>query len=284
MAIANVNGVSLFYEEKGTGAPVVFVHGTISDPRAWNAQVDALSSKYHTVVYSRRYAHPNARQGDLMDSTVQNNAADLEALLRQLGVAPAHIVGHSYGGHIAAFLALEHPELLKSLTLVNAAVATLVAKDTGVVSTLSILFRSPGIVPSVMRFMNGLRTTIKEVDAGDPSAATRIFIPALQDGRTDLPAKPGDFDKMVLDNARTLKEVTTPLPPITRAEARRITTPTLVIWGEHSAPWDTKISRTLVESIPGSEAAEIPGAGHFCLGEKPKEVNEALMNFLQKHR
>ena len=88
---------------------------------------------------------------------------------------------------------------------------------------------------------------------------------------------------MVADNAGTLKETTTtPIPQLAVCEAESIRTPTLKVWGELSAPWDSRISEMLPRSIPDSEAASIIGAGHFCLMEKPGEVNEQIKTFLIK--
>ena len=103
MAAIDVDGVSLFWSERGSGAPVVFVHGIPTDYRAWDAQVGGISAEYRAITYSRRYAYPNARAGDVRDSTVENNARDLAGLIQKLETRPVHLVGHSYGGFVAAF-------------------------------------------------------------------------------------------------------------------------------------------------------------------------------------
>ena len=273
----------MFYEEKGRGQPVVFVHGTICDYRAWSAQTESLSSGFRTIAYSRRYARPNEKEGDVMDSTVQNNSADLEALIRGLGLEGVHLAGHSYGGFIAAHFATQHPDLLRSLTLVNAAVVTMLVKRASSTAALGLLLRSPGVALSARRVVNATSATDKAVDGGDRSAAERIFIPALENGQTGLPAKPQGFSEMVADNARTLRETTTPYPVLTAREAKSIRTPTLVVWGELSAPWDSRISEMLSKSIPRCEEARIAGTGHFCLGENPREFNERMRAFLTKN-
>ena len=276
--------LKLFYEEKGTGQPVVFVHGTMCDYRAWASQAESLAPRFRTLAYSRRYAHPNARKGDILDSTVQNNASDLKDLVSGLGLDRVHLVGHSYGGFIAAYFATQHPDLLRSLTLVNAAVATMLVREASVSASLSLLLRSPSMALSARRAVSTAKAAVAAVDGGDSSAPERIFIPGLQNGRTDLPPKPQGFSEMVADNARTLKETTAPFPQLTAAEAKRIAVPSLVIWGELSSPWDYRVSELLADSIPGSERAKIAGAGHFCLNEKPAEVNAALEAFLLKHQ
>jgi pimeloyl-ACP methyl ester carboxylesterase len=284
MTVFEGEGVKLYYEEQGGGQPVVFVHGTVCDCRVWYAQTDALSSEFRTIAYSRRYARPNDRQGDIRDSTVQNNAADLEALIKGLNLDKVHLVGHSYGGFIAAYFATKHPELLRSLVLVNAAVFTMLVSGRSTGASFGLLLKSPSVALSARRLINGVNQTIKAVAGGDKSAAETIFVKAVQDGRKGLPEKPKGFSEMVADNARTLEETTAPFPQLTAREARNIKTPTLVVWGELSALWDSRISEMLSSSIPSSESAKIAGAGHFCLVEKPAEFNIRIGRFLQSHR
>src|SRR5207253_10054502 len=124
MPSIDVGGVSLYYERAGNGEPVVFSHGIPTDHRAWRSQVEAFSKSYATVAYSRRYAAPNKREGDVTDSTIGNNAADLKGLIQKLGIAPVHLVGHSYGGFVAAFPAADHPDLVRTLVLLEPATAT----------------------------------------------------------------------------------------------------------------------------------------------------------------
>jgi len=119
MPTLNVAGVELFYSESGAGEPVLFVHGIPTDYRAWNAQVPEFAKSHRAIAVSRRYASPNKRKGDLSDSTVGNNAADMKSLIERLGIAPVNLVGHSYGGFATAFLAADHPDLVRSLVLVE---------------------------------------------------------------------------------------------------------------------------------------------------------------------
>jgi pimeloyl-ACP methyl ester carboxylesterase len=279
--VLDAKGIPLYYEEVGSGEPVALVHGTLCDHTAWRPQTDALSAKYRAIAYSRRYAHPNNRQGDLMDSTVQNNAEDLSAFIDGLGLEKVHLVGHSYGGFIAAYFALKHPDKVGSLILANAAVATMLVGRPSVGSSLSLLLRSPSVAVSARNLINATKETVRAVEGGDAAAAFRIFVPALSNHRTDLPSRPQFFEAMVTRNARTLRETTTPFPAVTKSEAGGIKAPTLVIWGALSAPWDYKVSQLLAQAIPGAEAVMVPNTGHFFFMENAAAANEKILAFLE---
>src|SRR4051812_39742070 len=115
--VARVRGVELHYVERGSGVPVVFVHGSVDDYRAFAPQLEPLSRHYRVISYSRRYNFPNAPGVSPGNHSALVEAADLAALLRALGAVPAHVVGHSYGAYTALILAMKHPELVRSLVL-----------------------------------------------------------------------------------------------------------------------------------------------------------------------
>jgi pimeloyl-ACP methyl ester carboxylesterase len=111
-----VNGVELHYIEKGTGVPVIFIHGGLEDHRAWGDQVEAFSSRYHAIAI-RRYNFPNAGAAVADNYSASVDAEDLATLIRRLKLAPAHVIGYSYGAYAALLLARRHPELVRSLVL-----------------------------------------------------------------------------------------------------------------------------------------------------------------------
>src|SRR5207245_9082010 len=126
---ADVGQVKLAYVEAGSREPVVFVHGIPTDYRAWNSQIGPFSGKYHVIAYSRRLAQPNQNTMDYEKSTIENNSADLVGFIEELGISPVHLVGHSYGGFASAFCASTNPQLIRSLTLIEPAVSTILLKN-----------------------------------------------------------------------------------------------------------------------------------------------------------
>jgi pimeloyl-ACP methyl ester carboxylesterase len=110
-------GIELHYVERGTGVPVVFVHGSLSDGGYWNDQLGPFAaSGYHAIAYSRRYNPPNTNIAHPGYSAA-TDADDLAGLIEKLQLGKVHVIGHSYGAFTALFLAVKHPELVRTLVL-----------------------------------------------------------------------------------------------------------------------------------------------------------------------
>jgi pimeloyl-ACP methyl ester carboxylesterase len=283
LATVDVGGVSLYYERKGNGHPIVFCHGIPTDYRAWSSQAEAFSKGYSTIAYSRRYAAPNLRQGDVTDSTVENNATDLRGLIEKLGVAPVHLVGHSYGGFTAAYLAADRPDLVRTLVLVEPAIATLLVENPNSIwQILSLLLRSPSVALSARRFQSGsLAPSLKALDSGKNEKAAKLNIDGIQDNPGAFEALTDPARKMVVDNAKTIAELRTTLPPF-KSRIAKISCRTLVVNGEKSALWLRRIGELAAKSISGSEAAKISNSRHFPHFENSRDFNKRLQEFFPK--
>lgn len=117
MPTLHVNGIDLYYETVGKGQPVLFIHGLGSSSRDWEMQVFDFSKQYQVITFDLRgHGQSEKPRGPY---TMSLFAADTAELINSLGVAPIHVVGISLGGMIAFQLAVDHPELIKSLVIVN---------------------------------------------------------------------------------------------------------------------------------------------------------------------
>jgi non-heme chloroperoxidase len=277
----DVGGVSLFYEESGAGQPIVLSHGIPTDYRAWSSQTGPLSKTRRVVSYSRRYAYPNKREGDVADSTIGNNASDLKGLIEKLGAGPVDLVGHSYGGFIAAYLAADHPELIRSLVLVEPAISTLLVEDeSSQGQLLSLLLRSPSVALSARRFQRrSLHPSLEALDAGQTEKAVELNVDGVQDKPGAFAAMPEAQRRMMLDNARTIAELRTKFP-LFKAQIGKIAARTLVINGEESALWLRRIGELTASSIPHAQRSLISKARHFPHIENAPEFNERVLTFL----
>jgi pimeloyl-ACP methyl ester carboxylesterase len=283
MPAADLDGVSLYYEEMGSGAPLVFVHGIPTDYRAWRAQTGTFSMGRRMIALSRRYAAPNKREGDVSDSTIQNNALDLKEFIERVCEGPVDLVGHSYGGFISAFLAADHPDLVRSLVLVEPAVSTLlVADQASSAQALGLLFRSPSVALSGRRFQTrSLTPSLKALERGELDKAVELNVDGVQDRVGAFRALPDDVRSMMLDNGKTVAELKTRFPTFTAIEAGKISRPTLVVNGAESALYLRRIGELMAKAVPGARRAVVPGSRHFPHMENPEFFNSQVLRFLE---
>src|SRR3712207_6033996 len=115
MPTIRVPDADLYYEETGTGEPIVLVHGSWSDAATWALLVPELATRFRVIAYDRR-GHSRSTAGPGPGSR-REDEDDLAALIEALGVAPVHVVGNSYGSSIALGLAARRPELLRSVAV-----------------------------------------------------------------------------------------------------------------------------------------------------------------------
>jgi len=113
----HVNGVELYYELLGKGEPLLFIHGLGSSTRDWQDQVDFFSKTYQVILVDiRGHGQSDKPPGPY---SIPLFAADVAQLLEKLKLSPVHVIGISMGGMIAFQMAIDHPDLLKSLVVVN---------------------------------------------------------------------------------------------------------------------------------------------------------------------
>lgn len=266
-----INGSDLAYTERGTGDPVILVHGALGDYRTWSSQLDSLSRQYRVISYSRRYHQPNVVTNDLLDYTHRRHVDDLIALIYELQVGPAHLVGHSYGAALAVLVALERPEIVSSLTLWEP-------------SLFSILSRLPDLV-SLRLHRIAVNVVQKLTQNGEQRLAVREYVNIVleKDVFEELPI--GTL-LVINQNANTLEPMLrTYFEPtaLDRDRALSLKKPTLVITGEFSPNLYKAISRELNSSLPNSELRILPGASHGLQMENPVGFNGAVLEFLSRH-
>lgn len=117
MPHADVNDISLYYEEEGPGEPLILLHGLGTDGRSWEYQRDYFAREFRVMVVDVRGHGRSARPPG--PYSVSQFAADIFALLDQLHIDRFHLVGLSMGGMIGFQMAVDQPERFKSLTIVN---------------------------------------------------------------------------------------------------------------------------------------------------------------------
>jgi pimeloyl-ACP methyl ester carboxylesterase len=265
------NGVDLSYIEAGAGVPVVFVHGAAGDLRFWEMQRNAFAKQYRFIAYTFRYHGTGAWPDDGRQYSADNHAADLGAFLSALKAGPVHLVGLSYGGMLAAIVAVKEPQLIRSLTLAEPGLFSLLAE------------RPEG--KSVLEQWNkGAEPMIAAVKAGDNVRAIRELSALVTgDSPEDFDKLPAQLREILLDNARTLPLLFgAPPPNVTCEMLRGVKAPTLVVRGERTPQIFSRINDEVGRCVAGSKLVVISNASHPMSYDNPADFNRAVLNFVAK--
>lgn len=284
MPTARVNEKDLEYQRTGAGTDLVFVHGIPTDYRAWSAQLTVFSQRYRVLTFSRWLAQPNHNSGNPIDSTIENNAKDLEELIRQTTSPPVYLVGHSYGGFIAAYTAANHPELVNKLVLIEPGISTLLIQDPASrAQMVSLLLKSPSVALAAGKYLRKYYNPMLEAyHKGDLDKALELFLDGLMNRENALGQLPGNVQTMLRENARTIGEVEAKPPMFTREDARKISAPTLLINGANGTKIFRAITHKLAKTISKSELVAIPDSSHFPHFENPGAFNQKVSEFLAR--
>jgi len=281
---AEVNGAALELVERGTGEPVVLVHGSASDYRTWDAQLEELGKRFRAMAYSRRYHYPNRPIPEDADYSMREHVDDLSALLSSRAAAPAHLVGHSYGGFVCLLLAIQEPGLVRSLVLAEPPVIPLFLPLPPKPSALlKLLLRKPQTAIAIIRFVaTGIAPATAAARRDDAKAATRCMGRAIL-GHDSLARLAEPRLQQAQDNFIKAELLGSGLPPLEREDVRRIQTPTLLLTGARSPRLFHRLTDGLQDLLPHAECAEIPSASHIIHEDSPAAYNGAVLSFLARH-
>jgi pimeloyl-ACP methyl ester carboxylesterase len=265
----NVDGGVLEYEVVGAGEPVLLIHGAfIAEAYAPLCAEPGLTATYQLVRYHRRgYAGSSPAPAQF---SLAQQSDDCRALLRHLGIERAHVVGHSSGGAMALRLALDAPEVVHSLILLEPALLD---------------------VPSGSILGDVLGPVMERYGAGDSEGASDSFLRWAigTDYRRWLDRMiPGAYEQLVAD-ADTFFGVELPSLQewqLTREDARRISQPILSILGSESvkdwAGWP-EVQARVQEWMPQAELFTLAGSNHALEERDPRGVAQAMAPFLARH-
>lgn len=257
-----INGLSVFLEGNSKHKSIIFIHGFPYDHTMWKAQVDELSEKYFCVTYDiRGLGDSPAGDGQY---TMESFVDDLESILQQLKLDKPVLCGLSMGGYIS-FRALERMEE-KFSAIVLCDTRSEADNNEGKLKRAAAIKRinTEGLAPFAKDFITNCfgddyKQNHKE-DFEKLIAKSSSFNPVGVKG--SLLAMLGRND--------------------TTEYLNKINIPALVICGENDALTPPAVMKPLAEKIIGAEFVIIKNSGHMSPIEKPKEVNEAIKNFLGK--
>ncbi|PJK18251.1 alpha/beta hydrolase [Mycobacterium goodii] len=247
----------------GTGAPVIFVCGTSQSRRLWAPFADRLAATRHVVTYDHRGIGESHRgHGHI---TVASLADDLSRLISALGYDSIDVLGWSLGSAVAQELAIEHPDQVTSLTLLNTWARTDIYQ-TAVFSALGQPWRT-GDRESALTAL-GLAFTRAFLNSDAFSAAMAQVEPLFPDSTTAMHAVAEQWWADIQHD--------------TRDRLSTVGAPTLVITADQDLLTPPDLGRDVARLIPSSTLEEFtgPGAGHALVLERPADVAAAVIGFL----
>lgn len=255
-----VNDINLYYEVNGDGQSLLFIHGLGSSTRDWELQVQEFSKTFQVITWDLRgHGQSDKPAGPY---SLPMFAADAAGLLQSLNIKSAHVVGLSLGGGVAFQLAIDYPELVRTMVIVNSApelvVRTLqdriaIWQRFAIVRLLGM--RKMGQVLSRRLFPKdeqmSLRTTFVERWAENDPRAYQEAMRAM-------------VGWSVTDKLGSIK------------------CPTLVISADQDYT-PVAVKERYTKLMPNAELVIIPDAHHATPVEQPEKFNAVLMDFLVKH-
>jgi pimeloyl-ACP methyl ester carboxylesterase len=260
--MAQVNGTQLYYDEAGTGQPMLFIHGMAGDASVWADQMQRHSPHYRCIAYDRR-GHSRSPLGQITQRTVELHADDAAQLIMELGLAPCLVIGSSGGARVALDLIRRYPRLVRGAVLSEPPVMAL-APDGGKAFVAQV---KPAVEAAVAR--GGPR--------GAVDAFFEIMCPglwrALPEARREVPYR--------ANAAEVLDDLAMPPYQIARTDLAQVRVPTLMIRGSASDPMLRTITGILAENIPGAQLVELEGSGHVTYFERPAEFAAAVDAFVE---
>ena len=265
----HANNADLSYVEQGSGSPVLFVHGAVNDLRYWESQRAAFAKQYRFIAPTLRYHGTAPWPDEGKTYSADTHVADLVALISALKAGPAHVVGLSYGGLLAAMLAIKEPKLVRSLTLAEPALFSLLAEN-------------PEAKPVLDQWSKDAASIVAAVKSGDSMLATsRLFAVVTGDPFEKASVR---MRRLLEDNARTLPLLfAAPQAMVTCEMLRGIKIPTLIVRGERTPQMFVKTNEAVGQCVPGSRLAVIPKASHPMASDNPADFNRTVLAFLAKH-
>jgi pimeloyl-ACP methyl ester carboxylesterase len=253
-----LDGVDLYYEEHGSGPPVLLIHGNGGVIELWGEVIDALAPDHRVIVVERRGFR---RSSAAFPKDIRVHADDAAALLESLDAAPATVVGWSAGGVVALHLAAKRPDVVSSLVLLEPAA----------------IARRPSAA-----LVRALATwEIQRRRGKDEEAALTFFHWASRytSGGNAFDSYPEEWRRLMLAGSPAIFRETRAGAggeKLKASELAGISCPVTIICGDRSDPAFPRGSRYVQQKIPGATFVTAPGASHMLATDAPQEVAAAV--------
>ncbi len=272
------DAISLAFDDpRGTGEPILFVHGFSHNGSVWSGIAESLPERWRPVSVDLR-GHGRSPWSPSGAYHLRDYARDLPGVLDRLGIEAAHVVGHSLGGNVSTLFVADEPERVRSLSLVDTGPTLEAAGSAHVMGDVDDALRSYAAV-SEYRSQLGQLHPQADVELLDRLAASSLV--RRLDGRFELALDPGvlGLDQPVCssDDAETLREIERTL----WSSLESLPCPLLVLRGGLSAIFNEEVACDMVARAPQpARFVTLPRAGHAIMLEDGPGLQAALVDYL----
>ncbi|MBO0770535.1 MAG: alpha/beta hydrolase [Actinobacteria bacterium] len=264
-----INGVSLYVEEHGSGTPVLLLHGWPDSARLWRHQIPFLTGHgFRVIAPDLRGFGRSGKPADVAEYRLRNSVADVAGILDALGVDAAHVVGHDWGAAVAWLAAALLPDRVRTLTALSVphpfAPRTVRQQE---MAWYQLFFQFEGIAEETIAYDGW--AWFREFSRGDGDQQQYL---------ADL-SRPGALTASLNWYRANLA----PRPPGPPPQLPPVTVPTLGIWSTNDHYLDGERMRKSAAFVTGPWCyEEVAGASHWIPLDAPGELNDLLLGWLRQ--
>lgn len=262
------DNVKLYYEETGSGFPVIFVHEFAGDYRSWEPQVRYFCRRYRCITFNARGYSPSDVPDDASRYSQDHATADIDAVLRHLDISLAHVVGLSMGSFATLHFGLRYPQKARSLVIAGCGSGAQPSKraqfQEEAEATAQLYEREGSAVAAARHAQGPNRVRFRQKDPRGWEELVRMM-----------------GEHSARGCALTLRGVQKQRPSLWDLvePMRKLTVPTLIIAGDEDEPC-LEPSLLLKRTLPAAGLLIVPNTGHTVNLEEPEAFNHALTEFL----
>ena len=267
----------LHYVEAGSGPLVVLLHGFPEFWYSWRRQIPALAEAgFHAVAPDMRGYNLSDKPSGWRSYDSDHLAADIARLVRHFGAEKAHVVGHDWGAAVAYYTAMQHPEVVDRLVIMNVPhpermLAGLRHPRQMLRSWYMFFFQLPGL-PEAGSRAGRFRLLRRQFRRDAPAAFSEEDL----DRYVEAWSRPGALSAMINYYRAALRQS----PRRALKRLRPIQSPLLVIWGERDHYLGRELAEPGPEWVPDVRLERLPDASHWVQQDAPERVNGLLLDFL----
>lgn len=261
-----IDGYKIAFREQGVGSPVILIHGIPTNSLMWQSVMPKLATR-HRVIALDLLNYGQSEKPRNADVSINAQSRMIVQFMNALGVRRADVVAHDIGGGIAQLLALNYPEKIRKLVLMDS-----VCFDSWPIPEFKPLME-PGAEQSMSldEFLAMMRRFMPQ-GVYNKAVMTDELIDIYLDPWASEDGKRAFFRNLRRLNSEYTQSISKALGSLVHQ--------TLVIWGDQDSFQKPEYAQKLTDAIPDAELTWIKGAGHWLIDEKPDEIVDRINQFL----